>query len=157
MRRVEEGVLEHAVGGAWRLIVYANTVEYGEHLALAKGELAGPEPVLVRMHGVNLLNDVLGGPGAAALHGAMRQIAAVGRGVVVLLRETRPTVLSDRVRRLSGAARPSHELRDYGIGAQILLDLGVKDLILLSNTPRTIVGIEGYGLNIVARRPIEGA
>ncbi len=157
VKRVEEGVLADAVGGAWQLYVYANTVEYAEHLVLVKGDLSGPEPPLVRMHGVNLINDVLGGAGSATLHGAMRQIAAAGRGAVVMIRETRPTVLSDRVRHLTGAAQPSGQLRDYGIGAQILLDLGVKDLILLSNTQRTIIGIEGYGLNIVARLPVEGA
>jgi 3,4-dihydroxy 2-butanone 4-phosphate synthase/GTP cyclohydrolase II len=67
----------------------------------------------------------------------------------------RPTVLSDRVRLLTGAERPRQSLRDYGIGAQILLDLGVKDMVLLSNTPRTIVGIECYGLTVVEQRPIE--
>jgi 3,4-dihydroxy 2-butanone 4-phosphate synthase/GTP cyclohydrolase II len=153
VRRVEQGVLRHAIGGEWKLLVYANTVEYAEHLVLVKGDLSGPEPVLVRMHGVDLVNDVLGGPGWATLHGAMRQIAEAGRGVAVLIRET---MLSDRVRRLSGAARPTSELRDYGIGAQILLDLGVSNLVLLSNTERTIIGIEGYGLNIMGRRPIEG-
>ncbi len=156
VKRVEQGVLTHVIGGDWQLFVYANTVEYGEHLVLVKGDLSGPEPVLVRMHGVNLLTDMLGGPGMATLHAAMRQIEAAGRGAVVLLRETRPTVLSDRVSRLSGTAPPGNQLRDYGIGAQILLDLGVKDLILLSNTQRVIIGIEGYGLNIVARRPVEG-
>ena len=155
VEKVEEGLLADVVGGDWQLFVYANTVEYAEHLVLVKGDLSGDAPVLVRMHGVNLLNDVLGGPGSETLHDSMRQIAAAGRGAVVLIRETRPTVLSERVRRLAGAARPTSQLRDYGIGAQILLDLGVKDLILLSNTPRTIIGIEGYGLNIVARRPIE--
>ena len=157
IRRVEQGVLTGAVGGEWKLLVYANTVEYAEHLVLVKGDLSGEEPVLVRMHGVNLLSDMLGGPGSATLHGAMRQIAAAGRGAVVLIREARPTVLSERVRQLADGSHPSSQLRDYGIGAQILLDLGVKDLFLLSNTPRTIIGIEGYDLNIVARKPIEGA
>jgi len=157
VKQVEHGVLTGVIGGDWQLFVYANTVEYAEHLVLVKGDLSGPEPVLVRMHGVNLMHDMLGGPGSATLHAAMRQIEAAGRGAVVLIRETRPTVLSDRVRLLSGGAPPTSQLRDYGIGAQILLDLGVKNLILLSNTPRTIIGIDGYGLNIVARWPIQGA
>ena len=84
-------------------------------------------------------------------------IAREGRGAVVLLREMRPTVLSDRVRLLTGAERPRQSLLDYGIGAQILLDLGVTDMVLLSNTPRTIVGIEGYGLTVVEQRPIDPA
>ena len=74
---------------------------------------------------------------------------------VRLLREMRSTVLSDRVRLLASAERPVMPLRDYGIGAQILLDLGVRDMVLLSNTQRTIVGIDGYGLTVVDQRPIE--
>jgi len=154
VRRVAEGVVQHAEGGEWRLIVYANTVEYAEHLVLLKGDPAGPQPVMVRMHAVDLLHDMLGGPAWATLHAAMRQIAAEGRGAVVLIRDCRPTTLSDRVRLAAGNPRPSRELRDYGIGAQILVDLGVQRMILLSNTQRTIVGLEGYGLDIVDQLPV---
>jgi 3,4-dihydroxy 2-butanone 4-phosphate synthase/GTP cyclohydrolase II len=160
VRRVQEGVIEHAVGGTWRVIVYTNTVEYGEHLVLIKGDIeaeagGGAAPLLVRMHAVDMFNDILGAA-PSSLHGAMAMIAERGRGAVVLIRETAPKSLSERVRKLAGAPRPSGELRDYGIGAQILLDLGVKDLVLLSNTHRTIVGIEGYGLNIVAQQAVDG-
>ena len=75
----------------------------------------------------------------------------------MLIREPRPTALSERVAAMTASARPQPVLRDYGIGAQILIDLGVRDMILLSNTPRTLVGLEGYGLNIVEHRPIAGA
>ncbi|MBN8889986.1 MAG: 3,4-dihydroxy-2-butanone-4-phosphate synthase [Rhodospirillales bacterium] len=155
VKRISEATLTHEVGGEWRLLTYANTVEYCEHLVLVKGDLAAPGPVPVRMHGVDLLNDVIGSRTGAVLRGAMAMIAAEGRGAVVLLREMRPTALSERVEHL-GSETPRTQLRDYGIGAQILLDLGVRDMVLLSNTQRTIVGIEGYGLNIVAQRPIEG-
>ena len=155
VKRVAENTLQHAIGGDWKLIVFANKVEYAEHLVLVKGDISTPEPVLVRMHGVDLLNDMLGNASHDTLHNAMAMIAREGRGVVVLLREMRSTVLSDRVRVLDGATRPVLPLRDYGIGAQILLDLGVKDMVLLSNTQRTIVGIEGYGLTVVDQRPIE--
>ncbi len=155
VRLIQEGELMQGVGGAWRLAVYANSVEYAEHLALVKGDLTAPGPVLVRMHAVDLLDDVLAGPHLSSLHGAMRMIVAAGRGVVVLLRERPPTALSERVRLLAAAARPPAELRHYGIGAQILLDLGVRDMILLSNTRRTIIGLEGYGLNVVEQRAIE--
>jgi 3,4-dihydroxy 2-butanone 4-phosphate synthase/GTP cyclohydrolase II len=155
VRRVEEGTINHVAGGDWRVIVYANTVEYAEHVALAKGNLAGPEPLLVRMHAVDLLDDMTGGPHWISLHGAMRMIEREGRGVVVLIREHRKDALSERVRLLAGAKRPPKPLRDYGIGAQILLELGVRDMILLSNTRRQIVGLEGYGLNIVDQRSIE--
>jgi 3,4-dihydroxy 2-butanone 4-phosphate synthase/GTP cyclohydrolase II len=157
VKRVQEGVITYAVGGEWRAIVYANTVEYAEHLVLLKGDIAAPAPLPVRMHAVDMLHDVLGVPASSDLHAAMRMIAAEGRGAVVLLREHYGTALSERIRRLSGAARPAGQLRDYGIGAQILLDLGVKDMVLLSNSHRSIVGLEGYGLNIVDERPIEPA
>jgi 3,4-dihydroxy 2-butanone 4-phosphate synthase/GTP cyclohydrolase II len=156
VKRLQEGVLAHEIGGEWRLVVYANTVEYTEHLVLMRGDLGAPGPVLVRMHGVDLLADFIGTRTAATLHRAMGMIVEAGRGVVVLLREMRPTKLSEQVRLLTAAPRPTPQLRDYGIGAQILLDLGVRDMILLSNTRRTIIGLEGYGLNIVEQRPIDG-
>jgi 3,4-dihydroxy 2-butanone 4-phosphate synthase / GTP cyclohydrolase II len=157
VRRVQEGVTSHAAGGEWRLAVYASTLDHGEHLALVKGDLSGPEPVLVRMHAIDGLDEVGGGPRGLLLHRAMGIIGAAGRGAVVLIRDHRPTALSERVRELADPERPGKELRDYGIGAQILLDLGVSDMILLSNHHRTIVGLEGYGLNVVEQRPIEGA
>jgi len=157
VKRIEEATLEHGIGGDWKVIVYANTVEYAEHLALVKGDPSAPGPVPVRMHGVDLIDDFVGGVGSSTLRTAMHMIAEEGRGVVVLLREMWPTKLSERVRGLNAAKRPPSELRDYGIGAQILLDLGVRDMVLLSNTQRTIVGWEGYGLSIVEQRRIEPA
>jgi 3,4-dihydroxy 2-butanone 4-phosphate synthase/GTP cyclohydrolase II len=148
-------------GGDWRMVVYVNTVEYAEHIALVKGDIAGKgpvpsSPVLVRMHAVNVLSDVLGdthgSPGDLAA--AMRLIGEEGRGVVVLIREPRPTALSERVARLAEGEPRAPELRDYGVGAQILLDLGVRDMVLLSNTRRTIVGLDGYGLHVVGQRPL---
>ena len=85
----------------------------------------------------------------------MRLIDEAGRGVIVLIREPSATRLSDLVNaRLRGEVEAVSGLRDYGVGAQILLDLGVKDMILLSNTKRTIVGLEGYALSVVEQRPI---
>ena len=156
VRRVQEGIFEHRAGGQWQAIVYANTVEYQEHVALVKGDLSGPAPVLVRMHAVDLLNDMTGGPHWISLHRAMDVISREGRGVVVLIREHRKTALSERVQQLATSPRPQQELRDYGIGAQILLDLGVKDMVLLSNRRRTIIGLDGYGLNVIETRPIAG-
>ena len=152
VKRVQEGRLAHEIGGEWQVMVYANTVSYAEHLVLVKGDVAAPGPVLVRMHAVDVLDDIVAGKSSAALHAAMRMIAADGRGVVVLLRENRATKLSERVGALTASPRPPGQLRDYGIGAQILLDLGVHDMVLLSNTQRTIIGLEGYGLNIVEQR-----
>jgi 3,4-dihydroxy 2-butanone 4-phosphate synthase/GTP cyclohydrolase II len=157
VKRVEEAVWHADIGGDWRLIVYANTVDYAEHLALVKGDPAAPGPVPVRMHGVDLIDDFLGSASNSRLRAAMGMIAREGRGVVVLLREMWPTKLSERVSQLGAARRSGTELRDYGIGAQILLDLGVRDMVLLSSTQRTIVGWEGYGLKIVSQRPLDPA
>jgi 3,4-dihydroxy 2-butanone 4-phosphate synthase/GTP cyclohydrolase II len=154
VKRVQEGLFDHVAGGEWKLIVYANTVEYQEHLALVKGDLSGTDPVMVRMHAVDLLDDMTGGPHWISVHNAMHMIGREGRGVLVLIREHRATALSDRVRQLAISPKPQRELRDYGIGAQILLDLGVKDMVLLSNRQRNVIGLEGYGLNIVETRPI---
>ncbi|MCU0986006.1 MAG: 3,4-dihydroxy-2-butanone-4-phosphate synthase [Acetobacteraceae bacterium] len=159
--RVTETTIDSAHGGAFRMIVYANTVEYAEHIALVKGDIASGGPVPVRMHALNVLTDVLGdhaSRGAGAdLHAAMRMIGDEGRGVVVLIREPRPTALSERVARQKDGSPPA--LRDYGVGAQILLDLGVREMVLITNHPRAIVGLEGYGLSVVAHRaiPQEGA
>jgi 3,4-dihydroxy 2-butanone 4-phosphate synthase/GTP cyclohydrolase II len=89
----------------------------------------------------------------------MRMIGEAERGVVVLLREARATGLSDQVAARLGQppterSRASRNLREYGVGAQILLDLGVREMILLSNTKRTIVGLDGFGLTVVEQRPI---
>lgn len=146
-----------AHGGDWNMHIYINKIAYAEHIALVKGDLRTPEPVLVRMHAVNVLDDALGNlrsGRAGMLQGAMEIIGKAGRGVVVLLREPMPTALSERVRGFLATGKTVPQLRDYGIGAQILLDLGVRDMILLSNTAQTIVGLEGYGLSVVERRPI---
>jgi len=157
VRRVAENHIEHPVGGEWRVIVYTNTVEYAEHLALVKGDVAAPGPALVRMHAANVLHDIVLGEGSQELHAAMRMIAEAGRGAVVLLRDWRPAGMSDQVRQGGDKRLTPPEIRDYGIGAQILADLGLRDIIRLSNHPRPLVGLEGYGLHVVEDRPIPGS
>jgi len=153
VRRVQEGEVEQAIGGTWRAIVYENTAAPGEHLALVKGDVSSDAPVLVRMHAASLFREVISGRGLGDLHGAMRMIDAAGRGVVVLLRDPRPDALSIRLKRgATNAIAP--EIRDYGIGAQILEDLGVKRIIRLSNNPRPLIGLEGYGLQVLETRPL---
>ena len=153
VRRVQEGEVEQAIGGTWRAIVYENTAAPGEHLALVKGDVSSDAPVLVRMHAASLFREVISGRGLGDLHGAMRMIDAAGRGVVVLLRDPRPDALSIRLKRgATNAIAP--EIRDYGIGAQILEDLGVKRIIRLSNNPRPVIGLEGYGLQVLETRPL---
>ena len=160
VERSVDTMLDSKYGGDWRMIVYTNKVTYAEHIALIKGDITTPDPVLVRMHALNVMEDVLGDRSGsregAEVQTAMARIAEEGRGVVVMIREPTPTALSDRVRQmLKAQAEGRHhenELRDYGIGAQILLDLGIRNMILLTNSQRTVIGLEGYGLTIVARR-----
>ncbi|MEH6547093.1 MAG: 3,4-dihydroxy-2-butanone-4-phosphate synthase [Sneathiella sp.] len=144
-------------GAEWKMIVFSNKPQYAEHIALVKGDVSNGSPVMVRMHALNLLGDVLGeiDENPDMLHNAMNQINEEGKGVVVLIREPRAMALSDRIRKKLGEpVKESSELRDYGIGAQILLDLGISDMILLSNTERNVVGLEGYGLSINETRAI---
>ena len=163
VERVAETTMQSKFGGDWNLYVYANKVNYAEHLALVMGEISGSEPPLVRMHAINLFDDTLGAMRtgkAGELQNAMREIGEAGRGAIVLIRESYPTIISDRVHHAndepSRAVVPNaHELRDYGIGAQILLDLGVTDMRLLTNSPKVrVIGIEGYGLKVVDTVPI---
>jgi len=153
---IAESRFESRDAGTFRIVVYRNEGEVGEHLALIKGDLSGPDPVLVRVQAFNIFDDVYSVQKSLELHTAMAQINAAGRGAVVLIRSGNPSVLSARVRsNFSDRESPYLELRDYGTGAQILLDLGIRDLILLSNTKRTMIAIEGYGLKIVEQRPIK--
>jgi len=158
VERTYRTVLDSRHGGRFELIVYRNRISGAEHLALVKGDVAGGEPVLVRMHALDVIKDLLGDSRTSAagdLPAAMRAIAAEGRGVVVVLRDAQPFSLTDRLRALDGTApRPTGELRDYGVGAQILTDLGVRSMVLLSNTRKTVVGLEGYGLTIAGQRAI---
>jgi len=152
-----------AFGGEFTSHVYRNIITGGEHVALVKGTITGDEPVLVRMHAVNVFEDMLGDTEQGRngqLQRAMAQIGDAGSGVVVLIREPAATAVSDLVKRLSGdeshtgESGATNELRDYGVGAQILLDLGIREMRLLSNTERTVIGLDGYGLSIVERVPI---
>jgi 3,4-dihydroxy 2-butanone 4-phosphate synthase/GTP cyclohydrolase II len=156
VRRLSEGHIDHPIGGDWRLVVYGNTLSPGEHLALIRGDVAAPGPVHVRMHAANLLHDIVLGAGTGDLHDAMHMIEAAGRGVVVIIRDWRPDGMSEQVRNNRDRQVAPPEIRDYGIGAQILADLGVRDMVRLSNNPRPIVGLEGYGLRVVETRPLAG-
>ncbi|WP_136685873.1 3,4-dihydroxy-2-butanone-4-phosphate synthase [Falsirhodobacter xinxiangensis] len=136
-------------GGDWMLRLYADEPTGAEHIVLTKGDITTPEPVLVRMHALNPLEDVLGlSDRGGELPAAMQQIANEGRGVIVLLRDTSLKLPQ------AGEASPQ-TLRQYGVGAQILASLGLHSLTLLSNSalPR-VVGLEAYGLAIAGTRPL---
>ena len=158
---VVEADFTSSFGNDWRMKTYVNNAEYAEHLVLVKGEVAKDKPTMVRMHALNLFDDLLGEVGnrAGQLQRSMDMIGAEGSGVVVIIRDIRPTRLSEMMSERIGkpekdASKRLSGLRDYGIGAQILCDLGVKDIILLSNTKQNVIGLDGYGLNIVEQRQI---
>ena len=161
VERSVETVLNSKYGGQWRLIVYLNKVSYAEHVALIKGDITTETPVPVRMHSFDVMEDVLGDQfgsrGGGELQNAMLHIAGEGRGIVVLMREPTPSTLSEKLQRKMKTRDEdgfgASELRDYGVGAQILLDLGIKDMVLLTDSEKTVVGLEGYGLSIIARKP----
>ncbi|OSZ72000.1 3,4-dihydroxy-2-butanone-4-phosphate synthase [Sphingomonas sp. IBVSS1] len=151
---VAETKLESWHGGEWTAKTYANTAEYGEHMVLQKGRIEPGKPTLVRMHTQSMFTDMFAEKGdrAGQLQRAMDVIGSEGAGIIVIIRDGSPTAISEQMR-AKGKGEPI-TLRDYGIGAQILVDLGVTDMILLTNQHRNIVGIEGYGLKVVGERAI---
>ena len=164
VRRVTKSTSESAFGGAFDLHVYETTVEPVEHLALVKGDLEAPGPVLVRVHAVSALADLLGigakdGKGSL-IEKSMRAIAEEGRGVIVLIRDLRPKSVSEWIAQNAERRRPrrsdaERRLVEIGVGSQILRDLGVGDMVLLSNAPPSrYVGLEAFGLRIVGQRKI---
>ena len=147
-------------GGEWAVRAYRNTATGTEQVALVKGRLDVTQPVLVRMHALSPFADVFGEDGdrGRMLQRSMEMIASEGSGVIVLINRQRADAFTTAVRRHAGeqVEVPMEELRDYGVGAMILAELGVHDMILLTNTHHTLVGLDGYGLSIVAERRIEG-
>jgi 3,4-dihydroxy 2-butanone 4-phosphate synthase/GTP cyclohydrolase II len=161
VEKIAECPLDSRFGPGFTLKVYASTINYAEHAAIVMGDVSGEEPVLVRVHQHSFLADTLGDLGTAQkageLEATMRLIATRGRGVIVLIREPTPNSLSRAVKARAGEPAPegwSGELRHYGIGAQILQDLGVRNMILVSNKRRAIVGLDGYGISLAGHEPI---
>lgn len=159
VKRVAEMPVITEHGGEFTAIVYENTIAFAEHIALVKGTINKDSSTLVRMHAQDVLGDVLGdvdAPNHGMLEAAQKAISAHGSGVIVLIREPRRSAVSDTIKlRMGEEATSPPQLRDYGIGAQILLDLGVQEMHLLSNAKRSVVGLEGYGLTISDYKPLE--
>ncbi len=161
VRRIACKPVKSNYGGEFDMCVYETTVEPGEHMALIKGDVANGEPVLVRVHAVDPLMD-LAGIGFASSSGliekAMRAIDEEGRGIIVVLRDLDPKLLSERMHdnpRQAKSTRADRPQVEIGFGSQILRDLGVSNMILLTNSPEhKYVGLEAFGLKIVGTRKI---
>lgn len=165
VHRVAEAEIASRYGGTFRILVYTTDVDDGEHVALVKGTIDPEQPTLVRAHAEFLPGDVFHmaeRDTSALLHDAMRKIADDGTGVIVYLRrdgrsgEIGDPAKSGRTRTPStDPATRERDFREYGIGAQILRDLGVRKIRLLSNYARNLVSLPGYGLEIVECVPLE--
>jgi 3,4-dihydroxy 2-butanone 4-phosphate synthase/GTP cyclohydrolase II len=166
VHRIAEARLPTRFGGDFRAVVYGSDVDDSEHLALVRGSISADEPTLVRTHAEYLPGDVFGyvpRNTGAVLQRAMEVIAAEGKGVILYLRREAQGVdlFTDGDGRTQPAREPStnpstrlHDFRDYGIGAQILRDLGVGKIRLLTNYPRRLISLPGYGLEIVECVPL---
>lgn len=145
-------------GGEWRAITYRNRATGTEQIALVKGVLDPEQPTLVRMHAISALTDIFAGDGQGmdVLERSMRMIAEEGAGVVIAINRQRDDRFSMALKARAGILSPSdmEELRDYGVGAMILTELGVERMILLTNTHRTLVALSGYGLAVVGERSL---
>jgi 3,4-dihydroxy 2-butanone 4-phosphate synthase/GTP cyclohydrolase II len=158
VEQTAEAQFESRWGGTWTAKTFLNKASGVEQIALVKGKVDPARPSLVRMHALSIVPDVFAEEGARGglLEGAMKAIASEGAGVIVVINRPMPDAMSQSLRIRAGGTPPtdSEQLRDYGVGAQILAELGVHDMILLTNSHHTPVALGGYGLAIVGERAI---
>ena len=156
VERVLETPFDSAYGGRFRMVIYRNVLDSTEHVVLTKGRIEADKPTLVRMHRVDFAADMLGHVEARRDY-VPRALQAIadhdGAGVAVFIRDSNPAWLSERYGQ-PDASQSENSLRDYGIGAQILIDLGVREMLLLTSSQTVLPGSGGYGLQIVGRVPL---
>ncbi|MFN3371454.1 MAG: 3,4-dihydroxy-2-butanone-4-phosphate synthase [Sphingomonadaceae bacterium] len=154
VKKIAEVPFDSDIGGRWTAMTYANMADYAEHIVLQKGKVVPGEPTLVRVHVQSMFTDLFAEAGGRSglIPRAMQAIAAHGAGILIVIRDARPDAISQQMK-AKGQGEPL-TVRDYGVGAQILVDLGVSDMILLSGSHRSYVGLEGYGLKVVDERPL---
>ena len=158
-----ESTFESRWGGQWRALTFLNKASGDETIALVKGRIDPDQPTLVRMHALSFFADAFGEASARSglLSRSMQMIADAGAGVIVVINRPMKDALSRAMNARAAGKGPGapevEELRDYGVGAQILAELGVQDMVLLSNTHHELVALDGYGLSIVDERPILAA
>jgi 3,4-dihydroxy 2-butanone 4-phosphate synthase/GTP cyclohydrolase II len=159
VERVMDAPFDSVHGGPFRLILYRNAIEGTEHIALVKGKVEAGKPTLVRMHQVDFAADILGHVEARQNYvpQAMRALSDhAGPAVMVFLRDPELQGLAERLANVEKPKAVERSLRNYGVGAQILLDLGVRDMVVMSSTRPNPTALEGYGLRIVGWRDMDG-
>ena len=158
--RLSEKIIFSEFGGEWRVIVYRNDISLVEHIVLIKGEINSQKEIYVRMHSIDLMIDILGiknkNKKFGELQKVMQMIAKKGNGIIVLLRENSSLSIEDILNNDADNInfKNNQGLRDYGVGAQILNDLNVKKMILLSNSKPNVISLDGYGLKIIKWKSI---
>ncbi|MDF7774809.1 3,4-dihydroxy-2-butanone-4-phosphate synthase [Sphingomonas sp. AOB5] len=160
VERVAEAPFDSVHGSDFRIFVYRNIIDGSEHVALTRGAISAETPTLVRVHQIDLATDMLGWSLAHRdyVPRALRALAAHdGPAAAVFVRDGSPTSLSDRVNGGRGEYQRTMATRDYGVGAQILQDLGVRDMILLTSSPAKLAALEGFGLRVTGRREVPDA
>ena len=167
IEKVEEVNFSTDYAGDFRLCLYRSKLEYAEHLALVKGDISNDDTIPVRMHQLDVISDVLNAkdsPKSGQLKKAIKMINDEGKGVVVLLRSPDKQSLTKSLNRLIGKTNNEdssnkditvNAIRDYGIGAQILTDIGVRKMKLLTNTGKNIIALDGYGLSVESYKRID--